>query len=78
MIGPCHLGKTASIVHQDLAASAAIGLANLIVTALGQKGVAPEVARRVHLDGKTFLPSQAYNLYVFPAVGMAIGFGFRM
>jgi hypothetical protein len=37
MIGPCYLGKTASIVHQDLAASAAIGLANLIVMALGQK-----------------------------------------
>ena len=26
----------------------------------------------VHLDGQTFLPSQAKNLYVFPAIGMAI------
>jgi malate dehydrogenase (oxaloacetate-decarboxylating)(NADP+) len=26
----------------------------------------------VHQDGQTFLPSQANNLYVFPAVGMAI------
>lgn len=26
----------------------------------------------VHLDGKTYLPSQANNLYVYPAVGLAI------
>jgi malate dehydrogenase (oxaloacetate-decarboxylating)(NADP+) len=26
----------------------------------------------VHLGGQTFLPSQAHNLYIFPAYGMAI------
>ena len=26
----------------------------------------------VHLGGQTFLPSQAHNLYIFPAVGMVI------
>lgn len=28
--------------------------------------------RPLHLGGQTFLPSQAHNLYIFPAVGMAI------
>src|SRR6516165_4635284 len=38
----------------------------------GQGGLRYVQFPPVHLGGQTFLPSQAHNLYIFPAVGMAI------
>src|SRR6516165_8391680 len=38
----------------------------------GQGGLRYVQFPPVHLGGQTFLPSEAHNLYIFPAVGMAI------